>query len=43
MGVVLKHPSREMSGHRLDDMLRFAGLEQVRHHGVAQVMKSEAA
>src|SRR6266536_4506474 len=30
-----------MPGHSFDDVLRFAGLEQVRHHCVSQVMESE--
>jgi NTE family protein len=40
--VVLQHPPREMSGDRLDDVLRFARLEQIGHDGVSQIVEAEA-
>src|SRR5687768_5920536 len=40
--VVLQHPTREVPGHRFDDVLGLAGLEQVRDNRVAQVMEPEA-
>jgi hypothetical protein len=39
MGVVLKHPAREMPSDGLDDMVRFASLQQPRHDRVPQVME----
>jgi hypothetical protein len=42
MGVVLEHAARQMPGNGFDDVLRLAGLEQVRNHCVPEIVKPKA-
>ena len=42
MGVVLEHAARQMPGNGFDDVLRLAGLEQVRHYCVPEIVKPKA-
>ena len=42
MRVVLEDAARQVPGHGFDDMLRLAGLEQVGHYCVPEVVKPEA-
>lgn len=42
MGVVLEHAAREVPSDGFDDVFWLAGLEQVGHHCVTEVVKPEA-